>query len=163
MKILSTVAVSRWLGSLMAGALFGAVFHLTDGWAIAIKLLCIAAAFIAVRGTGSKWHACLAGWAWGAGATLTGMGWLYIAMHDIGGLPAWMAGIAMVLFSLLLGAFNGAAALGAAWLKTYSRLRPALCGVLGAGRMVAHLGADGAAVDERGLWVYRHAAHGRGE
>jgi apolipoprotein N-acyltransferase len=122
------------LGSVLAGALFGAVFHLTDSWAIAIKLLCLAAAFIALRSAGSKRAALLTGWAWGAGATLTGMGWLYVAMHDVGGMPAWMAGIALVLFSLLLGVFNGLAALGTAWLKPYSRayaLPFAACWVLG--------------------------------
>jgi apolipoprotein N-acyltransferase len=134
MKIFSTVAASHWLGSLLAGALFGALFHLTDAWAIAIKLLCLAAAFIAVRRAASKRSAWLNGWAWGAGATLTGMGWLYVAMHDVGGMPAWMAGIAMVLFSVLLGAFNGVAGLGAAWMKPYSRayaLPFAACWVLG--------------------------------
>jgi apolipoprotein N-acyltransferase len=134
MKIISTVTARTALGALVAGAVFGAVFHLTDSWAIAIKLLCIAAAFIAVRSAGSKRSALLTGWVWGAGATLTGMGWLYVAMHDVGGMPAWMAGIAMVLFSLLLGVFNGAAALGAAWMKTVSRayaLPFAACWVLG--------------------------------
>jgi apolipoprotein N-acyltransferase len=122
------------LGALVSGALFGAVFHLTDAWAIAIKLLCLAAVFIAVRSAATKTAAWFTGWAWGAGATLTGMGWLYVAMHDVGGMPTLMAGMAMVLFSLLLGAFNGAAALGAAWIKTYVRayaLPFAACWVLG--------------------------------
>jgi apolipoprotein N-acyltransferase len=134
MKIISTVTASALLGSLVAGALFGAVFHLTDVWAIVFKLLCIAATFVAVRSAGSKMIALLTGWAWGAGATLTGMGWLYVAMHDVGGMSAWMAGIAMVLFSLLLGVFNGAAALAAVWLKIYSRVYAipfAACWVLG--------------------------------
>ncbi len=134
MKSIKQLVSLTLFGALVAGAVFGAVFHLTDGWAIAIKLLCLAAAFIALRSAGSKRSALLTGWAWGAGATLTGMGWLYVAMHDVGGMPAWMAGLAMVLFSLLLGVFNGVAALGAAWMKTYSRayaLPFAACWVLG--------------------------------
>ncbi len=138
MKTISTLAASTrlggMLGAVLAGSLFGAIFHLTAPWAIAIKLLCIAAAFIAVRQTNSTTNALLTGWAWGAGATLTGMGWLYVAMHDVGGMPAWMAVIAMVLFSLLLGVFNGFAALGAAWFKsrTHATAMPfAACWVLG--------------------------------
>ncbi len=140
MKIFSTstvtarVTASHMLGTVLAGLVFGAIFHLSNGWAIALKLLCLAAVFIAVRSTGSQLSALLAGWAWGAGATLTGMGWLYVAMHDVGGMPAWMAGIAIVLFSALLGVFNGMAALGAACLKTRihaAALPFAACWVIG--------------------------------
>ncbi len=134
MKRITTVAASTLLGASLAGAVFGALFHLTDAWAIAIKWLCLAAAFIAVRRCDSQTSALLTGWAWGAGATLTGMGWLYIAMHDVGGMPAWMAAIAMVLFSLLLGVFNGFSALGATLLKhrTHAFVLPFVaCWVLG--------------------------------
>jgi apolipoprotein N-acyltransferase len=123
-KTPSTVAglpvIGSLLGAVVAGAVFGAVFHLTDTWAIAIKLLCIAACFVVLRGAVRWTSGFLLGWAWGAGATLTGMGWLYVAMHDVGGMPAWMAGIAMVMFSLLLGVFNGLAGAGFVALKSKS-------------------------------------------
>jgi apolipoprotein N-acyltransferase len=99
------------IAALLAGAVFGALFYLTAPWAIVVKLLCIAGAFMVLHRAGTGLGGLMLGWAWGAGATLSGMGWLYIAMHDVGGLPAWMAGIAMGLFSLLLGVFNGIAGL----------------------------------------------------
>ena len=112
----------RLLALLLAGSAFGALFHVQAFWAVGIKLLCIAAVFVSVQDSQSKTPKSralvspfLLGWAWGAGATLTGMGWLYTAMHDVGGMPAALAGVAMGLFALLLGAFNGVAAAGAAW------------------------------------------------
>lgn len=118
-------------GALLAGALFGAVFHLTQAWAIGIKLLCISAVCVVLIRKGSLLQALCAGWAWGAGATLTGMAWLYVAMHDVGGMPAWMAGAAMVLFSALLGVFNGLALLAGAWVTAASRIEPQLTRVFG--------------------------------
>lgn len=100
---------------MLAGAVFGAVFHLTELWAITIKLLCLAAIFACTQRS-PHWRAALGlGWAWGTGATLTGMGWLYIAMHDVGGLPSVLAAVAMVLFALLLGVFNGISTATSVW------------------------------------------------
>lgn len=134
MTVFSTVTARSLLGAVLAGAVFGGVLHMLAVWAIVLKLLCIAAAYAAVRRANSRWAALCTGWAWGAGVTLTGMGWLYVAMHDVGGMPAWMAGLALLLFSLLLGVFNGFAALGAHEFKTHLKhytLPFAACWVLG--------------------------------
>ena len=50
-------------------------------------------------------HAALTGLAFGFGWFLSGVAWLFISMHRYGGMPAPMAGAALALFALYLGAF----------------------------------------------------------
>ncbi len=69
-------------------------------------------------------HACLRpaaafrlGWAYGVGWSTAGIYWLYISMHDYGGLPGWMAALAVLLLGTVLGSFPAAAFGAAAWLR----------------------------------------------
>ena len=93
------------LACVLAGTVLGGVFHVQALWALGIKWLCVAALFAAVWQSRSVKHAAAAGWAWSWGAHITGMGWLYVAMHDVGGLPVWLAGAGLVLLAGLLGIF----------------------------------------------------------
>lgn len=99
------------------GLIFGGLFQFTGIWVGATKLLCLSALFFALRHNIGLKSAFIISWVFGTAVTLAGMNWLFTAMHTIGGLPAWIAGIAMLLFGLLLGAFNGVAGLSFEWIK----------------------------------------------
>ena len=61
------------------------------------------------RTTGWK-SALFTGWAFGFGNFVTGVWWLYVSMHFYGGMPAVIAGAALVLFALYLGLYPALAA-----------------------------------------------------
>ncbi|MFP6558006.1 apolipoprotein N-acyltransferase [Paraburkholderia sp. B3] len=65
--------------------------------------------FWLTRTTGWK-SALFTGWAFGFGNFVSGVWWLYVSMHDYGGMPAPLAGTALVLFSLYLGLYPALAA-----------------------------------------------------
>jgi apolipoprotein N-acyltransferase len=101
----------RWhyLVALAAGAANTLSFAPTPhgGW----LELAIFACFFAwlTRTTGWK-SAALTGGAFGFGNFVTGVWWLYISMHDYGGMAAPLAGAAVVLFSLYLAVYPALAA-----------------------------------------------------
>lgn len=66
--------------------------------------------FWLTRTTGWK-SALFTGWAFGFGNFVSGVWWLYVSMHFYGGMPAVLAGAALVLFSLYLGLYPALAAL----------------------------------------------------
>ncbi|HKT97853.1 MAG TPA: apolipoprotein N-acyltransferase [Paraburkholderia sp.] len=66
--------------------------------------------FWLTRTTGWK-SALFTGWAFGFGNFVSGVWWLYVSMHVYGGMPAVLAGAALVLFSLYLGLYPALAAL----------------------------------------------------
>lgn len=45
------------------------------------------------------------GFAFGLGLFVAGIGWIYVALHDYGGMPFWLAVIATVLFAAFLALF----------------------------------------------------------
>ncbi|WP_374261028.1 apolipoprotein N-acyltransferase [Zoogloea sp.] len=47
------------------------------------------------------------GFAWGLGAMLGGVSWLYVALHRFGGMPVPLAALAVLLFCALVGVFAG--------------------------------------------------------
>lgn len=49
------------------------------------------------------------GLAWGLGAMLGGVSWLYVALHRFGGMPVPLAALAILLFCALVGVFAGLA------------------------------------------------------
>lgn len=63
----------------------------------------------------------LLGWAFGFGWSVCGIYWLYISMHQYGGMPPAMAALAVVLLAMLLGAFSAAAAGAAGWFQRCRR------------------------------------------
>ncbi len=57
------------------------------------------------------------GWAYGAGWAIFGVYWLYISMHHYGGMPAWMAALAVLVLGAVLGIYTALAMGVAAWFK----------------------------------------------
>ncbi|MBV8503739.1 MAG: apolipoprotein N-acyltransferase [Paucibacter sp.] len=103
----------RYLLALAAGALQAASFAPTDAWWLQILTL---AALAALSAGQRPLHAALQGWSFGVGWMAAGLWWLYISMHDFGGLPAPFAVGAVLLLSLFLGSYYAVGVGVAAWL-----------------------------------------------
>ena len=54
-------------------------------------------------------RAALLGWLFGTGWLVSGLWWLYISMHDFGGMPAWLAALAVFALAALLALYYAAA------------------------------------------------------
>jgi apolipoprotein N-acyltransferase len=104
-------AVPRWhyLVALLAGAANTLSFAPTPhgGW-LEVAIFVFFFAWL-TRTTGWK-SAALTGGAFGFGNYVTGVWWLYVSMHDYGGMSAPLAGAALVLFSLYLAVYPALAA-----------------------------------------------------
>lgn len=59
----------------------------------------------------------LIGWAFGFGWSAAGVHWLYISMHRYGGLPSWMAILAVALLAAVLGLFFASALGAGSWFR----------------------------------------------
>ena len=88
------------------------------GW---LELAIFAFAFWLVARTRTLRGAALTGGAFGFGNFITGVWWLYVSMHFYGGMPALMAGAALVLFSLYLAIYPALSA--AVWYVCAARSR----------------------------------------
>jgi apolipoprotein N-acyltransferase len=101
----------RWhyLVALIAGAANTLSFAPTPhgGW-LEVAIFVFFFAWL-TRTTGWK-SAALTGGAFGFGNFVTGVWWLYVSMHDYGGMAAPLAGAALVLFSLYLAVYPALAA-----------------------------------------------------
>lgn len=104
-------ALPRWhyLVALLAGAANTLSFAPTPhgGW-LELAIFVVYFAWL-TRSTGWK-SAALTGGAFGFGNFVTGVWWLYVSMHDYGGMPAPLAGAALVLFSMYLAVYPALAA-----------------------------------------------------
>ena len=104
-------ALSRWhyVVALALGALNTLSFAPTPhgGW-LEIGIFAVLYAWL-VRTTSWK-SAALTGGAFGFGNLVTGVWWLYVSMHHYGGMPAPLAGAALVLFSLYLAIYPAVSA-----------------------------------------------------
>ncbi|MFM0735750.1 apolipoprotein N-acyltransferase [Paraburkholderia xenovorans] len=104
-------ALPRWhyLVALAAGAANTLSFAPTPhgGW---LEIAIFAFFFAWLTRTTSWKSAALTGGAFGFGNFVTGVWWLYVSMHDYGGMAAPLAGAAVVLFSLYLAIYPALAA-----------------------------------------------------
>lgn len=100
--------------ALLAGALTVFAFAPFGYWPLQIATL--AFLFRLVSQQSSVKRSMLIGWAYGFGWSVCGVYWLYISMHRYGGLPSWMAALAVALLGLVLGGFSALAMGCGAWL-----------------------------------------------
>jgi apolipoprotein N-acyltransferase len=70
-----------------------------------LPLLTLAALFALWRRAGSPRAAALLGFAWGLGFFLCGVSWVYVSLHDVGGMAAPLAAVATLLFCGCLALF----------------------------------------------------------
>ncbi len=101
--------------ALIAGATNVLAFAPFGFWPL--QIVTLALVFRLVSHAPSFKHGALIGWAYGFGWSVSCVHWLYISMHRYGGLPGWMAALAVVLLALVLGAFAALAMGGGTWLK----------------------------------------------
>ncbi len=101
--------------ALIAGALTVFAFAPFGLWPL--QILSLALVFKLVLAQSSARRGALIGWAYGFGWLTAGTHWLYISMHTYGGLPGWMAAIAVAALALFLSALAASALGGAAWLR----------------------------------------------
>jgi apolipoprotein N-acyltransferase len=73
-----------------------------------LAVLALAVLFVQWQHARGKWMAARLGFAFGFGLFGAGIGWLYIALHDFGGMPMLLAAIAIALFAALLALFPAA-------------------------------------------------------
>lgn len=93
--------------SLLAALLLGAVtvigFSPFD--IFPLPFVTLALLFLLWRGAHSLRYAALLGFVWGLGFFLTGVSWVYVSLHDVGGMALPLAAAATLLFSAYLAVF----------------------------------------------------------
>lgn len=104
-----------YLVALAAGAITVFAFAPFGLWPLQIATLALLFRLLS-REAGFK-HGALLGWAYGSGWIVAGVHWLYISMHRYGGLPGWMAVVAVVLLGVGLSVFTALGTGAVAWLK----------------------------------------------
>ena len=78
------------------------------GWFI-IPLLAQAVLFYLWARTAPPRAAAALGFSFGLGLFAAGVSWIYISLHDFGGMPAWLAALALLLFTAFLSLFTALA------------------------------------------------------
>lgn len=88
------------------------------GW---VELVIFTLFFAWLTRTNGWKSAALTGWAFGFGNFVTGVWWLYVSMHDYGGMAAPLAAAAVALFSMYLAVYPALA--GVVWSLCAGRAR----------------------------------------
>jgi apolipoprotein N-acyltransferase len=94
------------LVALLAGAAQTFSFAPFELWWLQVAALAVLAGLVA---EGGAWRAAALGWLFGVGWLVSGLWWLYISMHDYGGMPAWLAALAVFALAALLALYYAAA------------------------------------------------------
>lgn len=95
------------LTALLLGAL--CVFGFAPFYCFVVPILALAGLFGLWHGAQSARQAAWLGFIFGLGFFVAGIAWIYISLHDIGGMPAWMAGLATLGLCAFLALFHAAA------------------------------------------------------
>ena len=74
-----------------------------------IPVLALAVLFVLWGSAGTSRAAALLGFAFGLGLFSAGINWIYVALHDFGEMPMWLAGPATLLFAAFLALFTALA------------------------------------------------------
>ena len=98
-----------------AGALSTLSFAPWGWWPL--QILTLSLLFAAVLQAPDRKRAGLYGWLFSFGWQVSGYWWLYVSMHQFGGLPGWMAVLAVALLAAALGLLAGIAMGLAEWLQ----------------------------------------------
>ncbi len=93
--------------ALSAGAL--CVFGFAPFGMFPIPVLALAVLFVLWGSAGTPRAAALLGFAFGLGLFSAGINWIYVALHDFGEMPMWLAGPATLLFAAFLALFTALA------------------------------------------------------
>jgi apolipoprotein N-acyltransferase len=120
------------LAAFIAGAVAVAGFAPFYLWPLPIASLAVLFAMWA-REPG-RWRAFTAGYAFGLGFFLVGVSWIYVSLHDYGGMPMILTALAVLLFCAYLALFPALAgwlavrfAANPAWRLVFAAAAFALC------------------------------------
>lgn len=100
--------------ALLAGVAQTFSFAPFEAWWLQIVALAV---LVGVAAGAPPRHAAGLGWLFGVGWLVSGLWWLYISMHDFGGMPAWLAALAVLALSAALALYYAAALALWAWLR----------------------------------------------
>jgi apolipoprotein N-acyltransferase len=116
-KILSALPLPRFspLLCLTAGACSVLAFAPFGLWPL--QFFTLALLFNLVSRESSMKRTIFLGWAYGFGCFAFGVYWPYVSLHLYGGMSPPLAGLAVILFSLLLGVFSAIAVGMGNWLR----------------------------------------------
>lgn len=95
-----------WPVALLAGAAQTFSFAPFELWWLQIAALAVLAGLAADARAA---RAAGLGWLFGVGWLASGLWWLYISMHDYGGMPGWLAALAVFALAALLALYYAAA------------------------------------------------------
>jgi apolipoprotein N-acyltransferase len=94
------------LQTILAAALGAAtVFGFAPFYFSWLPLVTFAGLILLWQNVPGKWHAALLGLAFGLGLFGAGVNWIYVSLHDFGGMPAPLAVFCTFLLSLILAAY----------------------------------------------------------
>lgn len=82
-----------------------------------IQLLTLALLIFCLNRIDTIKRGVLLGWAYGFGWVAHGVYWLYISMHDFGGMPSWLAALAVAILALAMGLYTALATGLSVWLQ----------------------------------------------
>ena len=105
--------MKRWM-ALAAGVLHAAAFAPTEWWWLEILAL---AGLAALTVNETPYRAAFMGWLFGMGWLGGGLWWLYISLHDFGGLPMPFAVGAVLLLAVFLGHYYAIVMALVVWLR----------------------------------------------
>ena len=100
---MQSINLSPQITSLLLGAL--CVFGFAPFYVFILPVISLAGLFYLWELTTSPKQAAKIGFAFGLGFFIAGIYWIYISLHDIGGMPFWMAGLATFLLCAFLALF----------------------------------------------------------
>lgn len=95
-----------WPVALLAGVAQTFSFAPFELWWLQIAALAVLAGLVADAGAA---RASGLGWLFGVGWLVSGLWWLYISMHDFGGMPPWLAALAVLALAALLALYYAVA------------------------------------------------------
>jgi apolipoprotein N-acyltransferase len=119
--------MARHFAALLFGA--AAVLGFAPVGLFPLPIVSLALLFHLWRRAGSARAVAGLGFAWGLGCFLAGVSWVYVSLHDVGGMAMPLAALATLLFCALLAVFPALAGLIFAGLRTGSDGRDALLAV----------------------------------
>jgi apolipoprotein N-acyltransferase len=109
--LFATASLAPAAIALCAGALNVFAFAPFGLWPLQIATLALVFRLVTLAPNARV--AALLGWAYGTGWMLAGVHWLYISMNRYGGMPGWMAALAVLALAVSLGLFAALATGGA--------------------------------------------------
>jgi apolipoprotein N-acyltransferase len=114
----------HWLAALLLGA--ATVLGFAPFEVFFLPILTLALLFLLWQRSQTPGQAAVLGFAWGMGLFLAGTSWVYVSLHDVGGMAAPLAAAATLAFCVVLAAFPALAGYVVGRWRSEDRWRNAL-------------------------------------